>query len=71
MSVIVYTENWEGKFKKSSFELVSYAAKVAEMMSTSTTVLSLGPIEGDELQKLGRYGADKILHLNDEVGPAC
>lgn len=67
MSVIVYTENWEGKFKKSSFELVSYAAKVAAMMNTTATVLSLGPVENDELQKLGKYGADKILFLNDEV----
>jgi hypothetical protein len=25
MSVLVFTENWDGKFKKLSFELVSYA----------------------------------------------
>ena len=25
MSILVYTENWDGKFKKLSFELVSYA----------------------------------------------
>ncbi len=33
MSVLVYTENWEGKFKKLSFELVSYASSVAEMLN--------------------------------------
>ena len=30
MSVLVFTENWDGKFKKMSFELVSYASKIAE-----------------------------------------
>ena len=38
MSVLVFTENWDGNFKKLSFELVSYAAKVAEM--TGTTAVS-------------------------------
>ena len=32
MSVLVYTENWDGKFKKLSFELVSYASGVAKMV---------------------------------------
>ena len=35
MSVLVYTQNWDGRFKKSSFELVSYGSKVAEMLNTS------------------------------------
>ena len=34
MSVLVYTENWDGKFKKLSFELVSYASGVAKMLNT-------------------------------------
>ncbi|MBN1953089.1 MAG: electron transfer flavoprotein subunit alpha/FixB family protein [Bacteroidales bacterium] len=62
MSVLVYTENWDGKFKKLSFELVSYASKVAEMLNTTTTVLSLGTVEKSELEKLGNYGADKIIN---------
>ncbi len=33
MSVLVYTENWDGKFKKLSFELVSYATGVAKMLN--------------------------------------
>ena len=32
MSVLVYTENWDGKFKKLSFELVSYATGIAKML---------------------------------------
>jgi len=66
MSVLVYTENWDGKFKKSSFELVSYASKVAEMAGTSLTVLSLGQAEKSELEKLGKYGAGKIINATSE-----
>ena len=61
MSVLVYTENWDGKFKKLAFELVSYAGKLAEMLNTSTTAISIGNVDNIELSKLGQYGADKIL----------
>lgn len=63
MSVLVYTENWEGKFKKLSFELVSYAGKVAEMMGTTTTAVTIGEVGDDELKQLGKYGADKVICL--------
>jgi electron transfer flavoprotein alpha subunit len=66
MSVLVYTENWDGKFKKSSFELVSYASSVAEMLNTSATALSVGNVENSELEKLGKYGAKKILSVVNE-----
>jgi electron transfer flavoprotein alpha subunit len=62
MSVLVYTENWDGKFKKLSFEIVCYASKVAEMLNTTTTVLSIGDIDRSELEKLGNYGTDKIIN---------
>ena len=55
MSVLVFVENWDGKFKKLSFELISYAAKVAEMMNTSAIALSLGTVEKSELDKLCHY----------------
>ena len=63
MSVVVYTENWDGVFKKLSFELVSYAAKVAEMMGTSVTAVSIGNVADDELAKLGVYGASKVINV--------
>jgi electron transfer flavoprotein alpha subunit len=62
MSVLVYTENWDGKFKKSSFELVSYASKVAEMLNTTATALSIGKVDNSELEKLAKYGAGKIIN---------
>lgn len=61
MSVLVYTENWNGQFKKLSFELVSYAASVAEMTGGSVTALSIGNVNQDELSILGAYGATSVL----------
>ena len=66
MSVLVYTENWDGKFKKSSFELVSYASKVAEMMGTSAVAVSIGNVDEAELKQLGNYGAQKVISVNQD-----
>lgn len=62
MSVLVYTENWDGKFKKLSYELVSYASGIAGMMGGSVTALSIGNVSEDELSSLGAYGASTILN---------
>jgi electron transfer flavoprotein alpha subunit len=65
MSILVYTENWEGKFKKQSYELVSYATKLAGMNGSSVVALSIGKVSDDELRKLGRYGAEKIVVVDN------
>jgi electron transfer flavoprotein alpha subunit len=61
MSVLVYTENWDGKFKKLSYELVSYAKSVAKLTGGDVTALSLGAVDRDELSTLGKYGASLVL----------
>ncbi|OQA00782.1 MAG: Acryloyl-CoA reductase electron transfer subunit beta [Bacteroidetes bacterium ADurb.Bin408] len=66
MSVLVYTENWDGKFKKLSFELVSYAHEIAKMLNTQTVVLSIGNVAHDELQKLGTYGASTVMSVDND-----
>jgi electron transfer flavoprotein alpha subunit len=66
MSVLVYTENWDGKFKKLSFELVSYAAGVAKMLSSNVVAVSIGKVDETELKKLGNYGANKIISVNND-----
>jgi electron transfer flavoprotein alpha subunit len=66
MSVLVYTENWDGKFKKLSFELVSYASKVAEMLNTQAIALSIGEVDSAELAKLGNYGVNKIINATGD-----
>jgi electron transfer flavoprotein alpha subunit len=66
MSILVYTENWDGKFKKLSFELVSYATGVAKMLDTTVTAVSIGKVDGNELKTLGSYGADKIINITSD-----
>jgi electron transfer flavoprotein alpha subunit len=67
MSVVVFLENWDGKFKKLSFELVSYASKVAEMLGQPSIALSIGNVDASELEKLSTYGAEKIISVENEM----
>jgi electron transfer flavoprotein alpha subunit len=66
MSVLVFAENWDGKFKKSTFEAVSYAHAIAKQLSTSTVALAIGPVTDEDLKNLGKYGADKVLSVKNE-----
>lgn len=65
MSVLIYAQNWEGKFKKSVYELLSYGKKIAENNGTELIALSLGNVDSDELASLAKYGADKIYTSDD------
>ena len=67
MSVLVYTENWDGKFKKLSFELVSYATGVAKLLNTTVTAVSIGKVDESELKGLGNFGAVKIININNDL----
>lgn len=63
MSVLVYVEQAEGKFKKSVFEAVSYAKAIADKLSTNLTAISIGDVAENELKELGKYGAAKVLNV--------
>jgi electron transfer flavoprotein alpha subunit len=67
MSVLVYAQNWEGKFKKSTYELVSYATKVAEILNTNIVCLTIGSVSDEELKKPGKYGAGKIIRVDSAL----
>jgi len=66
MSVLVYTENADGKFKKSTFEVVSYARAIADQNKTNLTAISIGDVSAEELANLGKYGADTVLNVSNE-----
>ncbi len=66
MTVLVYTENREGKFKKATFELLSYAEELAKNINGEVVALSIGNVSSDELNKLGNYGAKKVVSVTDE-----
>jgi electron transfer flavoprotein alpha subunit len=66
MSVLIYTENAEGKFKKSIFEAVSYARAIADQANTNLVAISIGDVNADQLSALGKYGADKVLNVSND-----
>lgn len=65
MSVLVYVENTDGNFKKSVYEVVSYAKSVADSLGTTVTAISIGDVAESELQKLGNYGASEVLNVSN------
>lgn len=66
MSVLIYTENAEGKFKKSIFEAVSYARAIADQINTPLIAISIGNVGTGQLDLLSRYGADKVLNVSND-----
>ncbi|WP_286709341.1 MULTISPECIES: electron transfer flavoprotein subunit alpha/FixB family protein [Sphingobacterium] len=66
MSILLYVENTDGKFKKSAFEVVSYAKSIADNIQTDLVAISIGNVAGDELAGLGKYGASKVLNVDNE-----
>ncbi|MHB8208376.1 electron transfer flavoprotein subunit alpha/FixB family protein [Mucilaginibacter sp.] len=66
MSVLVLVEHTDGNIKKKSFEVVQYAAEMAKKTNTTATALVLGTIADSELENLGTYGVQKVLHVADE-----
>ena len=64
MSILVYTESENGKFKKAALEVVSYAKAIADQMGTSVTAVS---VNADDNESLGSYGASKVLSIKNEA----
>lgn len=65
--VIIYTENFDGKFKKSTFEAVSYGVEIARQAATEAIALSVGDVAESELTQLSKYGVARILTSNDPM----
>ncbi|MFO7721452.1 MAG: electron transfer flavoprotein subunit alpha/FixB family protein [Gillisia sp.] len=63
MSVLVYIESEEGKFKTASFEAASYAREIAQMLQTQVTAVTFNVEDPSEL---GNYGIDKVLKVNND-----
>jgi len=67
MSILVFAEQVDGNYKKSSLEAIAYAAKVAAATGTQTTALSIAQPDDNKVAELANYGADKILNVNGAV----
>jgi electron transfer flavoprotein alpha subunit len=63
MSILIYAESAEGKFKKTAFELASYAKKIAGETGTTVTAVT---INAADASPLGQYGVDKVLNVKSD-----
>jgi electron transfer flavoprotein alpha subunit len=67
MNVLVYIESAEGKLKKSAFEVLSYGNAIAKNSGGTVTAISIGNVSDEELNKAGKYGAEKVLAVNTDT----
>jgi electron transfer flavoprotein alpha subunit len=63
MSVLVFADSTNGKFKKNAFEVVSYGKKVAEQLDSNLVVLT---INANDTEALYTYGADKVCAVTND-----
>jgi len=63
MSLLIYAESADGKFKKVAFELASYAKKVAESLGTTVTAVT---VNAGNVSDLSKYGVDKVLKVSND-----
>ncbi len=64
MSIFVYSENINGNYKKSAFEVVSYAKAIADKAGTDVVAVSINP--SDASDALYKYGATKVIVLKGD-----
>ncbi|MEY2812190.1 MAG: hypothetical protein RI991_1185, partial [Bacteroidota bacterium] len=62
MSVLIYTEHQDGKFKKNSLEAISYGVTLANHSGAEAFALVVGNTTAS-LSDLGNYGVKKVLHV--------
>jgi electron transfer flavoprotein alpha subunit len=61
MASLVFVETGEGKVRKTSLEALAFA----HQMGGGVTAIVLGTANQSELESLGKYGAQKVLHAAD------
>lgn len=62
MSILIYTEHQDGKFKKNSLEAISYGVAIATQTGTDAYALVAGSTSAT-LSDLGNYGIKKVFHV--------
>ena len=60
MSILIYTESENGKFKKSSLELASYGRALADKFGLELTAISFNQ---NDSKRLGNYGVDRLIKI--------
>jgi electron transfer flavoprotein alpha subunit len=65
MSILIYTENYEGAFKKAAFEAVSYGAAIGKQMALPVKAVVFGNMSNEVAASLGKYGAETVIKVSD------
>jgi electron transfer flavoprotein alpha subunit len=65
MAILVYTENFDGKFKKSTYELISYGKEIAKVENSEVVAVTIGTVDAGVLNELSKYGASKIISVKN------
>ncbi|MCX6187130.1 MAG: electron transfer flavoprotein subunit alpha/FixB family protein [Bacteroidetes bacterium] len=66
MNVLIFAEQIDGHFKKSTFEAITYGNDIAKTTAGQTIAAVLGKVDNAHLSELANYGADKIIHVNND-----
>ncbi len=62
MSILIYTESENGKFKKSALELSSYGRAIADQLGVELIAASFNH---SDPQTLGIYGVERVIQISD------
>lgn len=62
MAILALVETWEGAFKKTSYETVSYGKQIGQENGTEVTALTFG---SNDPSMLSNYGADTIINVSN------
>jgi len=65
MSILAVAEQREGEFRKVTYEAVSEGRRIADSMGTDLTAVVLGAGIEAAAGDLGKYGADKVLVVDN------
>ena len=65
MMLLAFAEQRDGKFKKSAFEVVQAARKIADQLSGELTTVIVGDAVAPIAPELGKYGASDVVVAED------
>ncbi|MEK7251409.1 MAG: electron transfer flavoprotein subunit alpha/FixB family protein, partial [Bacteroidota bacterium] len=65
MKVLAFAEQRDNKFRKSSFEAVQAAKKIADELKAEFVALVVGSGVEAIAKELGNYGASRVVVAND------
>ncbi len=64
--ILVFAESSGSEFRKSAFEAVTEARRLADLSKTEVHALSIGHRIKDQAGSLGKFGADRVSVADDE-----